>query len=247
MPGSNLQPSATNKRVGDEQNVEDVPGIKRIKTEDGNFITVTLNEDAPVVPDLAARRQRQKENPNNAVDPATIIDLTSEEEDTNTTTTTTNTTTNTTNTTTTTTNNNNNNNTSTNNNNIPVGGKSTEVPIDVEDNPLHGKSNNIPSSPLTIISDKENANVISVDANEVNAVPKTTNGSATKNNLNINNKAENSALKDELNKTKIKLEELRENVKRLIEIIVPNIDFGEHKIDDVVVEMIRINSQVNSS
>ncbi|GAB1609197.1 family CW-type zinc finger 3-like, partial [Argonauta hians] len=115
---------------------------------------------------------------------------------------------------------------------------------------------------IKIISVASGAAAVAVSApalSTTDAIADNNNNVNNNNNINNNNNNNNSSVAggvgggggggdDEENLVCVKrrLNDLRENVKRLIEIIVPNIDFGEHKIDDVVVEMIRINSQVNT-
>lgn len=247
----------------------------RIKTEDGNYVTVTLNEDAASVPDLATRRREQKEKSN--PEPVGVIDLTEDEnpkrDGTNGIL------------------------PASNSNMLPTSDVSvavevSETPIDMEVTAMEVTRNRSSASANEVVSVLPSANkpaneddgIKIISVNSVASLPAATQAAAAtaadsvvsaalpQNNtsspaavppastaaasasppsssaLRLTSEPAASEDSDEENLECVKkrLNELRENVKRLIEIIVPNIDFGEHKIDDVVVEMIRINSQVNS-
>ncbi|CAI9739999.1 family CW-type zinc finger 3-like [Octopus vulgaris] len=244
----------------------------RIKTEDGNYVTVTLNEDTAPVPDLATRRREEKEKSNQ--EPVGVIDLTDEDDPkmdgTNGIL------------------------PASNSNMMPTSDVSvavevSETPIDMEVTAMEVTRNRSSVGANEVVSVLPSANragneddgikiisvnsvaslpaqaaatdsVVSAALPQNNASPAAAppasaasatassppSSSASASRLASEAAASEDGEEENLDCVKKRLNELRENVKRLIEIIVPNIDFGEHKIDDVVVEMIRINSQVNS-
>ncbi|XP_014783481.1 MORC family CW-type zinc finger protein 3 [Octopus bimaculoides] len=237
----------------------------RIKTEDGNYVTVTLNEDTASVPDLATRRREEKEKSNQ--EPVGVIDLTDDDDPKMKST--------------------NGILPASNSNMMPTSDVSvavevSETPIDMEVTAMEVTRNRSSASANEVVSVLPSANralneddgikIISVNSvaslptqaaaadsvvsaaqpqNNASPAAVTPAAAASPPSSSASRLASEPAVSEDgeeenLDCVKKRLNELRENVKRLIEIIVPNIDFGEHKIDDVVVEMIRINSQVNS-